>query len=128
MTALRVEQIPDAEVIGYGFDQAVVLHNAGRLQEAEALYEAILKAQPNHPEANHNCGVLCVRAGLFEASIPYFCKAVEANPTAPQFWLSYVEAHVLAGRRDDARLILEHAKAQGLTGASVEALEKSFVV
>jgi hypothetical protein len=38
------------------------------------------------------------------------------------------EAHVLAGRRDDARLILEHAKAQGLTGASVEALEKSFVV
>jgi tetratricopeptide (TPR) repeat protein len=126
MTALRAEQVSDADIIGYGFEQAVVLHNAGRLPEAEGLYDAILKAQPNHPEANHNCGVLCVRAGLYEASIPYFCKAVEANPTAPQFWLSYVEAHILAGRRDDARLILEHAKAQGLTGAKVDALEQSI--
>ena len=126
MTAVRAEQISDAGIIEYGFDQAVVLHNAGRLPEAEGLYDAILKANPNHPQANHNCGVLCVRAGLYEASIPYFCRAVEADPTAPEFWLSYVEAHVLAGRLDDARIILEHAKRQGLACAKVAALEKAI--
>ena len=33
-------------------------HKAGKVQEANQLYTAILKANPNHPDANHNMGVL----------------------------------------------------------------------
>ena len=39
-------------------EQAVEAHRAGKLEEAEALYRAILKDQPQHPDANHNLGVL----------------------------------------------------------------------
>ena len=35
----------------------------GKLQDAERIYRAILQAQPNHPDANHNLGVLVVSVG-----------------------------------------------------------------
>ena len=41
-------------------EQAVEAHRAGKLEQAEALYRAILKDQPQHPDANHNLGVLAV--------------------------------------------------------------------
>ena len=41
-------------------EQAVKAQTAGKLEEAEALYRAILKDQPKHPDANHNLGVLAV--------------------------------------------------------------------
>jgi hypothetical protein len=32
-------------------------HKASKAQEANRYYTAILKAQPKHPDANHNMGV-----------------------------------------------------------------------
>ena len=40
--------------------KAIEAHKAGQIQEAERLYAAILKAQPKHPDANHNMGVLTI--------------------------------------------------------------------
>ena len=60
--------------------QAVIHHKAGRLQDAERLYRAILQAQPQHPEANHNLGVLAVQVKQPAAGLPYFKTALEANP------------------------------------------------
>ena len=34
--------------------QQVAAHKAGKLQEAERFYRAILQSQPKHPDANHN--------------------------------------------------------------------------
>ena len=45
--------------------KAVEAHKAGQIQEADRLYTAILQAQPKHPDANHNMGVLAVGAGKF---------------------------------------------------------------
>ena len=58
----------------------------------EKLYRAILQSQPNHPDANHNLGVLAVAEGKVEAALPYFKTALEANPKVEQFWLSYINA------------------------------------
>ena len=46
--------------IEQALQRAVEAHKAGKLQDAEALYRAILQAQPKHPDANHNLGVLAV--------------------------------------------------------------------
>ena len=46
--------------------QGIEAHKAGQIQEAERLYTAILKAQPKHPDANHNMGVLAVGADKIE--------------------------------------------------------------
>ncbi len=40
--------------------KGIEAHKAGKVQEADRYYTAILKAQPNHPDANHNMGVLAV--------------------------------------------------------------------
>ena len=41
----------------------VEAYKEGKLQDAERIYRAILRAQPNHPDANHNLGVLAVLVG-----------------------------------------------------------------
>ena len=46
--------------------QGIEAHRAGQIQEAERLYAAILKAQPNHSDANHNMGVLAVGVGKIQ--------------------------------------------------------------
>ena len=48
--------------------KGVEAHKAGKVQEADQLYTAILKANPKHPDANHNMGVLAV--GIFASGYP----------------------------------------------------------
>ena len=43
--------------------KGIEAHKAGKAQEADQYYTAILKANPKHPDANHNMGVLAVVVG-----------------------------------------------------------------
>ncbi len=102
--------------------QAVAYHQAGQLQDAERLYRAILQAQPTHPDANHNLGVLAVQVKQPVVGLPHFKVALEANPDQGQYWLSYIEALVQAGQMAVARQVLEQGRQRGLQGEAVEAL------
>lgn len=104
------------------FQQTVAHHQAGQPQEAEKLYRAILQIYPNHPDANHNMGVLAMQAKQPTAGLPYFMAALEANPTSGQYWLSYIDALFQAGQPEAARQVLAHAQRQGLQGEAGEAL------
>lgn len=94
--------------------QAVAAHRAGRLQEAEGLYLAILQADPRQPDANHNLGVLAVQVGKPEAGLPYLKTAVAALPSQAQYWQSYVDALLATRRFDTARAVLEDGRNHGL--------------
>jgi len=72
--------------------KAVEAHKAGNLQDAEGLYKAILQAEPKHPDANHNLGVLAVSLAKTELALPLFKVALEVNPSQGQFWISYIDA------------------------------------
>ena len=50
------------------------------------------KANPKHPDANHNMGVLAVGLGKVETALPFFKTAIGVNPDAAQYWLSYINA------------------------------------
>ena len=63
----------------------VEAHKAGQVTEADRYYTAILKAQPKHPDANHNMGVLAVGIGKVLEALPFFKTALEANPNITQF-------------------------------------------
>ena len=39
-------------------DKGVRIHNEGKVEEAERIYQSILKTDPKHPHANHNLGIL----------------------------------------------------------------------
>ena len=103
--------------------KGVEAHKAGKAQEADRYYTAILKANPKHPDANHNMGVLAVGLGKAEAALPFLKAALEANPKAAQFWLSYINALITLNRLDDARAVFDQAKSTGAKGEGFDQIE-----
>ena len=103
--------------------QGVIAHKEGKLQEAERLYRAILQSQSAHPDANHNLGVIAVSVNKPDAALPLFKTALEANPKIEQFWLSYIDALIKEKQFDNATLVIEQAKTQGVAGKKLNVLE-----
>jgi len=109
--------------IDQALQQGVAAHKAGKLQEAERLYRAILQTQPTHPDANHNLGVLTVSVNKAQAALPLLKKALDANPNQEQFWLSYIDALIKEKKFENAKQVLERGKKQGVAGEKLNALE-----
>ena len=126
MTDSEAPQNTAALVINQAFQQAAISHRAGQLQDAEALYQAILQLQPGHPEANYNLGVLTVQMGQPAVALPYFIVALEADPTQRQYWLGYIDTLFQTGQLETARQVLARAKLQGLQGDDADALENKL--
>ncbi len=78
----------------HNIDQTLLLgltaHKEGKIQEAEQFYLSILKTNPNHPETNHNLGIIKAATNNLAAALPLFKIAIEANPKVEQFWISYI--------------------------------------
>ena len=106
--------------------KGVEAHKAGKVQEADQYYTAILKANPQHSDANHNMGALAVGVGKVQQALPFFKTALEANPSIAQFWLSYIDALIKLNRIEDAKIILGQAKSKGAKGDSFDKLEKNL--
>ena len=115
MTELTIDQ---------ALKQGVEAHKAGQVQEADRLYTAILKAQPKHPDANHNMGVLAVGVGKVEQALPFFKTALEANPATAQFWLSYIDTLIKLDQLADAKGVLDQARSKGAKGDGFDKLER----
>jgi predicted O-linked N-acetylglucosamine transferase (SPINDLY family) len=94
--------------------QALIHHRAKRLPEAEQLYRQILQARPDHPEANHNLGVMAVQTGQPGAGLRFLKAAVEAAPLRPEFWSLYLDALVMTGRDDEAEEVAAHGRQLGM--------------
>jgi tetratricopeptide (TPR) repeat protein len=106
--------------------KAIETHQSGQTQEAERLYSFVLNAQPNHPDANHNMGVLLAGVGKVQAALPLFKAALSVNPNKGRFWLSYINALVKLGRLGDAKQVLTQAKSKGFNGQAFKQLDKHF--
>ena len=65
--------------------KGIEAHKAGKVQEADRYYTAILKANPKHPDANHNMGVLAVGVGKVQEALPFFKTALDANSSIAQY-------------------------------------------
>lgn len=65
-------------------EEAVAAHNAGRLHEAERLYRGILAAEPAHPVALNNLGMIALVSGHFTAAIELVSAALGAADGDPQ--------------------------------------------
>jgi len=71
-------------------ESAVRHHNAGRLSEADGIYQDILKADPNNADALHLLGVLNHQTGKSDVAVNLISKALTINP-------AYAEAHSSLG-------------------------------
>ncbi|MCX7113811.1 MAG: tetratricopeptide repeat protein [Proteobacteria bacterium] len=102
--------------------QAVEHHQAGQLQDAERLYCAVLQADPRHPDANNNLGVLLTQTERTIESLPYFEAALGANPNQGLYWQSYIRALIQADLPEMARQALELGRHQGVQGDEIDEL------
>ena len=110
--------------IDQALQKAIEAHKAGQIQEADRFYTAILKAQPKHPDANHNLGVLAVSVGKANEALPFLKAALEANPSIAQFWLSYIDVLIKMGRIADAKAVLAQATSKGAKGEGFDRLDE----
>ncbi len=78
-------------------EQALDLHRAGNLPEAERSYRAVLQAQPRQPDALALLGVVLEAQGRAREAVDFIRKAVALDPKAPLFRLHLGNALLAAG-------------------------------
>jgi predicted O-linked N-acetylglucosamine transferase (SPINDLY family) len=81
---------------------ALASHQAGQLQQAEALYRQALAAAPANPDALHLLGVLCYQSGRLDAAVDLIGRALAANPAFPQASFNLAVALKALGRLEEA--------------------------
>ena len=110
--------------VDQALQEGVAAHREGKFQDAERLYRAILQARPNHPDANHNLGVLAVAIGKPLEAIPLFKLALEANPRIDQFWFSYIDALIKLERIDEAKRVVAEGEKSGVSSNKLDVIEQ----
>jgi len=108
--------------------QAIREHKAGNLSEAKKIYSSILRSTPNHPEANHNLGILYTQSSSFEKALPHLKKALELDSSRSQFWVSYIDVLVRSCNFSGAWQILNQGRSIGLSGEAIDKMESDLSV
>jgi predicted O-linked N-acetylglucosamine transferase (SPINDLY family) len=83
------------------FDEALALHKAGRLAEAEALYREVLASEPGHAEALHFLGLAAYQKGRSEEAAELIGRAIALAATS-QMHTNRGAALQSLGRTDEA--------------------------
>ena len=67
-------------------NQALALHQQGRLQDAERLYQSILRQQPAHTDALHYLGLCYAQQGKLDQGIASVSKSLAINEDDAIVW------------------------------------------
>jgi protein O-GlcNAc transferase len=105
------------------FQQAIKHHQVGQLDDAEQWYRKILQTEPKHPDANHNLGILMVQKSQPDAALAFFNIAIESNPCADQFWVSYIDTFIHLRQLSVMEKILELGRSVDLGDEAFKQLE-----
>jgi len=99
----------DMEALRTGFQHAVELHNAGKIDEAEAAYKAILEKQPNVAEVYQNLGQLYLAKKDYPSAETAFLKGLEIRPDSSDIATLLARTYQESGQPDKAMALLEKA-------------------
>ncbi|MFN8949305.1 MAG: tetratricopeptide repeat protein [Alphaproteobacteria bacterium] len=83
-------------------EQGMEHHRAGRFDEAERIYAAILAKVPGQPDALNLLGVIAMEAGNHDAAFELLGRAITARPKDPVILNNYGNARSLVRRHEDA--------------------------
>ncbi len=89
--------------------RGVVAMNAGRVDEAQELFEAAREATPDDLEALLSLGVLQARQGKFGPALGSFRLLTETNPNSGPGWYNRALVEMRLGQHDDASAHLQRA-------------------
>jgi len=60
-------------------------YHAGRLPEAEAVYQKVLQAHPDHPGALYMLGIIAYQVGKHAMAVEYVTQVIALNPGVAEF-------------------------------------------
>ncbi|UCG98341.1 MAG: tetratricopeptide repeat protein, partial [Burkholderiales bacterium] len=103
--------------------EATAHRAAGRAAEAEQSLRGFLDANPAHPAASHDLGLMLCEAGRVGEALPLLRAAVHGMPEVQAFWLDYLDALIAAGDHGGAVAALAQARARGGGGPALDAIE-----
>jgi protein O-GlcNAc transferase len=103
--------------------QAITHHQAGQLDDAEQLYRSILQREPEHPDTNHNFGLLKMQQGQSDDALALFISELNASPSAISYRVSYIDALICTEQFDVAENILKLGRSTGLEGEAFDQLD-----
>jgi len=83
-------------------EMAVGHHQAGRFQQAEAIYEQILIANPQQADALHLLGVMSIQLGQFAVAADLIRRAVAVQPQTATFHSNLGVAQRNLGQLDES--------------------------
>jgi predicted O-linked N-acetylglucosamine transferase (SPINDLY family) len=75
---------------------------AGRLNDAEAVYRAVVTSDANHPDAVAGLGIVAQLRGRHAEAITQFRRAIEIEPSAAEFWYNLGNSLLALKRADEA--------------------------
>jgi tetratricopeptide (TPR) repeat protein len=93
------------------FQTATQLHEAGKLDEAEAIYREILAQDPRHADSMHLLGVAAAQRRQFASAIELIRQAIAIRPAAAQYHLNLALALRQSGELGAAAAALRQALA-----------------
>ena len=110
------------------FDKGLQAHNAGDLSAAEQLYHEALAIKPEHPEANHNIGVVLVAKNELDKALGFFKFALDNSPNVSLFWASYIDTLIKLERIGESKTLVKAVKQAGISCDKIEALSQHLDV
>ena len=112
LVAASAASTAQVEDVRAAFKRGVELVQAGRLDEAEAVFRALDAKSPGLPEVHYNLGYIAQRRGDGEAAAAAYAKAFQLKPGYSQ-----AAAALARLRSDTRRRDLERSLAGGATPA-----------
>ena len=103
--------------------KAINEQTEGNFEEAERLYQDILKAEPKNPDANHNLGALNVSLKKIDIGLSFLKTALDLDSSREQFWASYIAILIDSGHFEEAKKNLKKAKEKGFKSEKFTTLE-----
>jgi predicted O-linked N-acetylglucosamine transferase (SPINDLY family) len=88
--------------VNQSLEEAVRIHQAGQLDEAESLYRTILAVQPDQPDALNLLGIIANQRGRHEEAIELTRRAVTARPVEATFHFNLASALSFAQQTQEA--------------------------
>ncbi len=76
----------DKASIAQALQSATQHHAAGRLVDAEVIYRQILKVAPKHLDVLFLQGLVSYQLGKYDIAIEFLGKAIQGNPSSPEYY------------------------------------------
>ena len=94
-------------------EHAISAHEAGNLVLAGEKYLEVLNLDPNHPDANHNFGLIALKMDEQAMAVQFFKNAIESNPSVKEYWVSCINTLIELKDVKNAQIALDKAKEVG---------------